>query len=238
MARVTEEAPDEAANEAAEGGRMGTRPNGRTTGQRPTGERRTAILGAAARLFAAHGYRGVTIDDLGRAVGTTGPALYRHFPGKEALLGAVLVDISDRLSRRGRELVAGSDGPGAALEALLRGHIEFSLDEPDLITVHDRELGNLTDEDRRRVRSLQRGYVEEWVNVLAELRPGASRATLLASVHAAFGLLNSTPHSRGALSRGDMAALLLRMGSAALLAGDPVAERSGDPAGNPAPMPT
>lgn len=211
---------------------MGTRPSGRATderssgqrptSQRPTGERRTAILGAAARLFAAHGYRGVTIDDLGRAVGTTGPALYRHFPGKEALLGEVLVDISERLARRGRELADAADGPEAALEALLRGHIEFSLDEPDLITVHDRELGNLTDQDRRRVRRLQRGYVEEWVNVLAALRPRDSHATLRASVHAAFGLLNSTPHSRGALSRGEMAELLMRMGSAALLAGDPV----------------
>jgi AcrR family transcriptional regulator len=159
----------------------------------------------------------VTIDDLGRAVGTTGPALYRHFPGKEALLGEVLVDISERLARRGRELVAGAEGPEEALEALLRGHIEFSLDEPDLITVHDRELGNLTDQDRRRVRSLQRGYVEEWVNVLVELRPRDSDAILRASVHAAFGLLNSTPHSRRALSRGEMAALLLRMGTAALL---------------------
>ncbi|WP_083926771.1 SACE_7040 family transcriptional regulator [Nocardiopsis valliformis] len=214
---------------------MGTRPSGRatderssgqrSTSQRPTGERRTAILGAAARLFAARGYRGVTIDDLGRAVGTTGPALYRHFPGKEALLGEVLVDISERLARRGRELVAGADGPETALEALLRGHIEFSLDEPDLITVHDRELGNLTDQDRRRVRRLQRGYVEEWVNVLVELRPRDSHATLRASVHAAFGLLNSTPHSRRALSRDEMAELLLRMGSAALLAGDPVPTR-------------
>ena len=132
-----------------------------------TGGRRTAILGAAARLFAAHGYRGVTIDDLGRAVGTTGPALYRHFPGKEALLGAVLVAISERLADRGRALVSGSDDPREALTALLRGHIAFALDEPDLITVHDRELGNLTAEDRRRVRRLQRGYVEEWVGVLA-----------------------------------------------------------------------
>ncbi|MEU3016825.1 MULTISPECIES: TetR/AcrR family transcriptional regulator [unclassified Nocardiopsis] len=191
-----------------------------TQGQRPAGERRTAILGAAARLFAAHGYRGVTIDDLGRAVGTTGPALYRHFPGKEALLGAVLVDVSERLARRGRALVADADGPEEALEALLRGHIDFSLGEPDLITVHDRELGNLTDDDRRRVRRLQRGYVEEWVNVLAALRPAAPRADLRASVHAAFGLLNSTPHSRGPLSRAAMSALLLRMGHAALLSGE------------------
>ena len=183
--------------------------------------RRAQILGAAARLFAAHGYRGVTIDDLGRAVGTTGPALYRHFPGKEALLGAVLVDVSERLAERGYTLVTDSDTPEEALSALLRGHIAFALDEPDLITVHDRELDNLPDEERRTVRRLQRGYVEEWVQVLARLRPGAPGATLRASVHATFGLLNSTPHSRGALSRDAMADLLLRMGTAALLAQGP-----------------
>ncbi|WP_150236365.1 SACE_7040 family transcriptional regulator [Nocardiopsis quinghaiensis] len=183
---------------------------------RPAGRRRTAILAAAARLFAEHGYRGVSIDDLGRAVGTTGPALYRHFPGKQALLGEVLVDVSDRLAGRGRELVAQAVGAEEALDALLRGHIAFALDEPALITVHDRELGNLTDTDRRRVRRLQRGYVEQWVGVLAELRPGASPAVLRAAVHAALGLLNSTPHSRGELSRRRMAQLLLDMGRAAL----------------------
>lgn len=187
-------------------------------GPRPMGERRTAILGAAARLFAERGYRGVSIDDLGRAVGTTGPALYRHFSGKQALLGEVLVDISDRLARQGGELVAQATGAEEALEALLRGHIAFALDEPALITVHDRELGNLTGTDRRRVRRLQRGYVEEWVGVLADLRPRTSPTVLRAAVHAAFGLLNSTPHSRGELSRQHMAQLLLDMGRAALTA--------------------
>lgn len=191
-------------------------------GGRPAGERRAALLGAAARLFAERGYRGVSIDDLGRAVGTTGPALYRHFRGKQELLGAVLVDISERLALRGGELVARASGAEEALEALLRGHIAFALDEPDLITVHDRELGNLTDADRRRVRRLQRGYVEQWVGVLGELRPDASATVLRAAVHAVFGLLNSTPHSRGELSRRHMAGLLLEMGRAALTA--PAAE--------------
>src|SRR5690625_3381389 len=99
-------------------------------GARPTGVRRADILVAAAELFAEHGYRGVTIDDLGRAVGTTGPALYRHFPGKEALLGQVLVEISARLSRQGEQLLARADGPGHALrseehtsELQSRGHL-------------------------------------------------------------------------------------------------------------------
>ncbi len=185
---------------------------------RSVGERRSAILTAAAELFAERGFRGVTIEDLGRAVGTTGPALYRHFSGKEALLGEVLVEVSARLAHRGGEVVARAENAREALDLLLREHIAFALDEPALITVHDRELGNLTPADRRRVRRLQRGYVEEWVQVLAVLRPGVSRPELRATVHASFGLLNSTPHSRGALPRARMAELLLDMGRAALTA--------------------
>ena len=49
-----------------------------------TGTRREEILDAAARLFAERGYHGVSIDDIGAAVGMSGPGFYRHFAGKEA----------------------------------------------------------------------------------------------------------------------------------------------------------
>ncbi|GAB3205394.1 TetR/AcrR family transcriptional regulator [Marinactinospora thermotolerans] len=180
--------------------------------------RRDAILRAAADLFAARGFHGVSIEELGRAVGTSGPALYRHFPGKEALLAAMLLDISERLAADGAAHVAAAHSPEDALDRLLRGHIAFALGEPALITVHDRELGNVPEPQRRRVRRLQRGYVEQWVDVLARLRPGVSAEELRAAVHATFGLLNSTPHSAGRLPSGRMADLLLAMGRAALLA--------------------
>ncbi|MBB4930721.1 AcrR family transcriptional regulator [Lipingzhangella halophila] len=188
-----------------------------TTG-RQFGARREEILRAAATLFAARGFHGVSIEDLGRAVGTSGPALYRHFPGKEPLLAAMLLDVSERLAAGGRERVAAAAGPREALESLLRGHIAFALDEPALITVHDRELGNVAEPERHRIRRLQRGYLEEWVRVLAELRPDRRPDLLRATVHATFGLLNSTPHSAGELPGDRMAELLLQMGSAALLA--------------------
>ncbi|HLU97207.1 MAG TPA: TetR/AcrR family transcriptional regulator [Thermobifida alba] len=182
------------------------------------GDRRSAILRAAAELFAARGFRGVSIEDLGRAVGTTGPALYRHFRGKEALLAEVLLDVSERLLHGGAARVAASPGPEAALDALLRGHIAFALDEPALITVHDRELRNVPPEPRHRIRRLQRAYVEQWVAVLAELRPGVAEPVLRTAVHAMFGLLNSTPHSAGELDRDRMAELLFTMARTALLA--------------------
>lgn len=180
------------------------------------GSRREEILDAAARLFARHGFHGVSIDDIGAAAGMSGPGLYRHFPGKTAVLAEMLLRISQRLlDEGGRAVVAAADAP-TALDALVRGHIDFALGQPALITVHDRELGNVPEPDRRRIRRLQRLYVEEWVTVLSELFPDAPQARLRAATHATFGLLNSTPHSAGELEATGMAELLQTMAHATL----------------------
>jgi AcrR family transcriptional regulator len=182
------------------------------------GLRRGEILAAAAALFARKGYHGVSIDDIGAAVGMSGPGIYRHFPGKEAVLAEMLLDISQRLHAEGGRLAAAAPDAPSALDALLRWHIGFALSQPDLITVHTRELANVPEPARRQIRRLQRLYVEEWVTVLSELLPGAPQARLRPAVHAAFGLLNSTPHSASELPKAAMAELLREMARAALTA--------------------
>ncbi|MEU7882304.1 SACE_7040 family transcriptional regulator [Microbispora bryophytorum] len=182
----------------------------------PTRNRRAEILAAAAGLFAARGFHGVSIEDIGAAVGVSGPALYRHFSGKEALLTEMLLDISERLREQGARLATTADTADAALDALLSGHIEFALTHPALIRVHERELDNVPEQARRAVRRLQRLYVEEWVTVLSELHPACPPARLRAATHAVFGLLNSTPRSAGELTPEAMADLLRAMARAAL----------------------
>ena len=56
--------------------------------------RREQILGTAAELFAARGFHGVSVADLGAACGISGPALYKHFVSKDAVLAEMLVSIS------------------------------------------------------------------------------------------------------------------------------------------------
>jgi AcrR family transcriptional regulator len=181
--------------------------------------RREQILRAAAQLFAERGSRSVGVDDVGAAVGVTGPAIYRHFASKDAMLAEMLLRISERLLAGGLERVAsaGAD-PAAQLRALVAFQVDFALDNPALITVQDRDLGALSEHDARQVRQLQRRYVEEWVAVLARLHPDAPTAACRARAHAVFGLINSTPHSAGRLARPAMAALLAEMATAAATA--------------------
>src|SRR3954468_23621879 len=105
--------------------------------------RREQILKEAARLFAERGFHGVGVDEIGAAVGISGPGLYRHFAGKEAMLAELLVGISGRLLAAGRERVAAAADPAEALDALVRGHIDFAVDDRPLIILHDRELDRL-----------------------------------------------------------------------------------------------
>ncbi|MFG1710122.1 TetR/AcrR family transcriptional regulator [Nonomuraea sp. M3C6] len=186
------------------------------TPTRNRGKRRTEILEAAARLFAARGFHGVSIEDIGGAVGVSGPALYRHFSGKDALLAEMLLDVSSRLRASAAAAVTSCPDPQETLDALLNVQITFAIEQPALITVHDRELGNVPEPERRQIRRLQRLYVEEWVTVLAELHPSCPAARLRAATHAAFGLLNSTPHSAGELPAQDMRPLLHAMARAAI----------------------
>ena len=172
--------------------------------------RQEQILREAARMFAEYGYHGVSTEDLGSAVGISGPAVYRHFASKDALLADLLVGISEELLQNGRVEVAGSRSPEEALERLVDKHLEFSLTEPDLIRVQDRDFASLSVNDQRAVRRLQRAYVELWVDQLScDREEGRARA------HAVFGLLNSTPRLEDASSH---AAVLRTMALAALRA--------------------
>lgn len=166
-----------------------------TTRTQAKAERRTVLLRSAAELFAQRGFNGVSIEDLGASAGVSGPAVYRHFNGKQALLGALLVEVSEDLLAGGRAVLSAEPDAGSSLRALIAFHVDFALGKPDVIRVQDRDLENLGPEQRAAVRSLQRSYVELWVEVLGRLFPERPVAVRRLQAHAVFGLINSTPHS-------------------------------------------
>jgi AcrR family transcriptional regulator len=180
--------------------------------------RRDEIIEIAVGLFAARGYHGVSMDDIGSAAGVTGPALYHHFAGKEAMLVAALIPVSEGLLEGGRARVSQHDGNArGALESLIDFHVEFALANPAVIALHLHELDRLPEEPRRQIRRLQRLYVEEWVNVLTALRPELSAGEARVLAHAAFGLMNSTPILGGEVDKERRAGLLRAATLAALL---------------------
>jgi AcrR family transcriptional regulator len=187
-----------------------------TTRTQDAPSRREQILATAADLFAARGFHGVSVADLGSACGISGPALYKHFPSKDAVLAEMLVDISVRLLDVGRERVDAASGPDAALRGLVDWHVDFALHHRALIIVQDRDWESLPADARARVRDLQRAYVDLWADQLRLLHTGLDLTAARAMAHAAFGLINSTPRT-GALPDPSLHDLLIAMALRALL---------------------
>ncbi|EGD53865.1 tetr family transcriptional regulator [Gordonia neofelifaecis NRRL B-59395] len=56
---------------------------------------RAHFLSIAAELFAERGYRGTTIDDIAAAAGASRATLYSYFPGKDAIVKAIVTQVWD-----------------------------------------------------------------------------------------------------------------------------------------------
>jgi AcrR family transcriptional regulator len=173
---------------------MSIEAHGDTRRSKLKSDRRSKLLAAAESQIAERGYHAVRLEDIGSAAGVSGPAIYRHFPNKEAMLVELLVGVSTRLLAGARSVVATAHDSQAALDGLIDSHLDFALGEPDLIRIQDRDLAHLPDRAKRQVRKAQRQYVEIWVDLL-RLRDGTEEADARLMAHAAFGLMNSTPHA-------------------------------------------
>jgi AcrR family transcriptional regulator len=199
--------------------------------------RRDEILDIAVELFATRGYHGVSMDDIGAAAGVTGPALYHHFAGKEAMLIAALIPVSEGLLTGGLTRVTEHpDDPIGLLYSLVDFHVAFSLANPAVIALHLHELDRLPEEPKRAIRRLQRLYVEVWVQTLTTLRADLIDEEARVLAHAAFGLMNSTPFIGGDVDHGRLEMLLKAATLAALQTPPPAPEDPEDPE-DPTPTP-
>jgi len=159
--------------------------------------RRQALLVAAIRLFAAHGYPEVSLVDIGAATGISGPSIYSHFAGKHELLTAGLHRGSESLWLALQHAQEGAAGPMDALVRTLRSYAGFTAANPDIVTVMLSAGVSLPEEERERHRRTQNDYLAEWVVMLRNARPelDATHARLL--VHAAAAIPNTVarvPH--------------------------------------------
>lgn len=181
--------------------------------------RRERVLEAGERLFSERGYRAVGVDDIGAAAGISGPAVYRHFPSKGALLQAICHDAMETLLVGAAQIVAqaGADA-GSCLRRLVSFHAEFAVRDRRLLEVYVREQRELPPDALRLLRRRQRDYERLWQATLQRLRDDLSREEVEMAITAALSLLNATPHAGERFAQDRLRGLLERMALAALLA--------------------
>jgi AcrR family transcriptional regulator len=163
-------------------------------------DRKERILMAAAALGARRGFDAISMADIGAEAGIVGSGVYRHFDSKTAILVAMADRVMDRLMDRSAEIIAGGLDERTSLTLLVRDHIAVALTDRDALAVYHREVRTLPEEERRRLSRAQRHYIEEWVHLLAPLRPDLADGEVRLAVHAAIGAIQSTLFFRSGLA--------------------------------------
>jgi AcrR family transcriptional regulator len=184
------------------------------------GGRREAILDAATVLFSTRGYAETGIDDIGEAVGVTGPAVYRHFASKQDLLVATLERAVEHAAAILPLVQAEDLQPEASLRRLVDLTARACIDERALALLYWQESRNLPAEPRRHFERLQREFIDGYAEVLRAVRTDLKPNEARMAVHAAASLMRSVATRESTLDDEHLYRLLSSMALSALLIAD------------------
>ncbi|HEV3294293.1 MAG TPA: helix-turn-helix domain-containing protein [Streptosporangiaceae bacterium] len=104
---------------------------------------RELLLAAALAAFTEAGADDTSLEEIARRAGVGIGTLYRHFPGRQALLEAVYTDQVAALCRQASDLLA-AGSPGAALATWLRAMVEFGATKRTLTAALTADYGKNT----------------------------------------------------------------------------------------------
>lgn len=153
--------------------------------------RREALLMHATRLFAQRRYAGVGIEDVGAALGMSGPSIYNHFSGKSELLGLALSRGAAYLHLQVAEVLPMATTPAEGLSGLVASYTGFAFAHPDLVAILITEIRNLPDPYRAEAINAQHDYINEWTHLVQQHHPHDSALQARLTVHAALTIINS-----------------------------------------------
>lgn len=226
-------------SELAEPKRARGRPK-KTEGERDDGNRRKALISAAARLFKRQGYDATSTREIATQVGMQPGSPFYHFGNKQDLLLAVMVEGMKRaIERQQFALASLSDQQNARerLRLLIRNQFDVLLGpDSDFIPVMLYEWRSLNTEQRQTITQIKDEYEAAWTPVLQTLHDnGQLQAPVGLARLMIFGALNwavqwyqapnprsrSPGRQRASLDELTDAAVSLFLGAPLLITGHP-----------------
>ncbi|ONM50460.1 TetR/AcrR family transcriptional regulator [Nocardia donostiensis] len=200
----------------------------RSARRRPK-DRKLQIMRAAARAFSERGYYPVGVDEIAAEVGISGPALYRHFANKYALLVAA----AEEGARHLLEAAQAADDPTLdaeqRLDALIRAVAEHTIDIRSEAGLYRWERRYLERADKARIKTLYDDLNAAFAEPIAQLRPDAPAEDVALLAAAVLSTIGSISAHRTALSGARLLPLLQHLAWAVARTELPPAPDAADP---------
>lgn len=157
-------------------------------------ERRRQLVDAAAVLFVERGYGTVSVADIARATGISGPSVYRHFPDKQAILAAAMRAATDEMAAVTDRALA---TPGANFDDLLAAVFAIAVSHPEPLALWRWNRRHLTADQAREMIGASERVLTAWTDTLRRDHPELSDDDSRVLTWAVLAVGGSVPPSRG-----------------------------------------
>ncbi|VEI13027.1 TetR/AcrR family transcriptional regulator [Trueperella bialowiezensis] len=94
-------------------------------------QRREQLIGIGRKLFAAHGFDAVSVEEIANAASVSKPVIYEHFGGKEGLYQVIVDRETTRLNEILESQIRPDLHPRQALEGTIVGLLDYIEVNPD-----------------------------------------------------------------------------------------------------------
>lgn len=189
--------------------------------------RREQLASIAAQLFGQHGFHNVSVNDIAAAAGISGPAIYRHFPSKQAILGHVLQSRLEQAVEIVESQLGAPDAdrgpePGERLRGVYRELAAFVVKMPEFGVLWRRERRHLNREDAAMTAAMMGRVAALLIGELRRLRPELAAADAELLSWGALSVLGSVSDHRVRLPPSAFEELLVRVAMDLVTAVPPV----------------
>ena len=150
------------------------------------------ILIAAARLIASRGFRAVTVDDISAEMGFTKSIVYYYMKNKNEILWRIFEKIDETYANGLDDVLHSGGSVVDQMAKVMEMHCMNVLTHLDWATIYNRDLNELTDEQRSKVEENRRHYNRRIQSLYEEgVRQGVFRpAPSLIAVSCLIGACN------------------------------------------------
>jgi TetR/AcrR family transcriptional regulator, cholesterol catabolism regulator len=145
----------------------------------------------ALELFAAKGFHGTGVAEIGDRAGVQRGALYFHIGSKEELLWEVIRPNFTEILDMAESIAASDQPPLQKLRGMVKSHILIVTERQLELAVYARDRSALTGERRTEIESMRRRGQDAWERVFEEAAvAGVVRSADHVLVNGIVGLIN------------------------------------------------
>jgi AcrR family transcriptional regulator len=119
---------------------------------------RQEILKAAIQLFAARGYRGVSLDDVAASLQYTKSVIYYYFKSKNEILWQIFTRSVEKFRVDIETIIGQYERPDVALPLMIRAHALNVMKNRELTAIYWSEASELLASQRQQLNRMNRNY--------------------------------------------------------------------------------